>query len=146
MADFFTQFSCPFDVGSAENARRAEDIRGELAAELHREEGGYLGFEMQVDHEHGPGALWLYSDEYGEPEHVITFVLRCAEALGLQGVWGFTWSHSCSKPRIDAFGGGAHVIDLGKRETIADLDCSSWVLERMSNPMPVTPAGREVTP
>src|SRR4051812_35756475 len=49
LADYFTQFSCIFDVGSAENAARADDIRGELAAELDRHEGACLGFEMEVD-------------------------------------------------------------------------------------------------
>ena len=130
MADYFTQFSCILNVGSTENAARANDIRGELATELDRGEGATLGFAMTVDHETGPGALWLHSDEYGEPEHVITFVLRCAEALGLDGVWGFSWSHSCSRPRADASGGGAHVIDLGKRATIADIDCSNFIFEQ----------------
>ena len=55
MADYFVQFSCIFDVGSAENVARAIDIRGELAAETYREEGGYLGFEMEADHEKAPG-------------------------------------------------------------------------------------------
>lgn len=131
MSDYFTQFSCIFHVGTAENAARAENIRGELAADLYREEGGYPGFEMEVDHEYGPGALWIHSDEYGEPEHVIAFVHRCAETLNLQGLWGFTWSLSCSRPRVDAFGGGAHVIDLGKRETVAWVDCSNWVIEHV---------------
>ncbi len=130
MADYFTQFSCMLDVGSAENAARADDIRGELEAELDRDEGASLGFEMSVSHETGPGTLWLHSDEYGEPEHVIAFVMRCAAALDLGGVWGFSWSHSCSRPRLDAFGGGAHVIDLGKRGTIASIDCSNFVFEQ----------------
>lgn len=129
MADHFTQFSCIFDISSAENVARADDIRHELAADLDRDEGADLGFEMEVDHEHGPGALWIHSDQYGEPEHVIAFVLRCADALNLRGVWGFTWSLSCSRPRLDAFGGGAHIIDLGKGETIAWVDCSNWVIE-----------------
>ena len=132
MADYFTQFSCILDVGSADNAARADLIRGELAAELDRDEGASLGFTMRVSHETGPGALWLHSDEYGEPEHVIAFVLRCAEQLNLAGVWGFTWSHSCSKPRLDAFGGGAHVLDLGRRTTIADIDCSNFVHEQIN--------------
>jgi hypothetical protein len=127
MADYFTSFSCIFHVGSAENAARADEIRGALAADLYRDEGGYPGFQMQVDHENGPGALWLYSDDYGEPEHVVRFVLRCAEALDLQGVWGFTWALSCSKLRLDAFGCGGHVLDLGIRETVADLNCAAWV-------------------
>ena len=57
MADFFTQFYCILDVGTAENALLAEAIRGELAADLYRDEGGYPGFSMEVDHETGPGAL-----------------------------------------------------------------------------------------
>ncbi len=70
---------------------------------------------MQVDHESGSGALWLYSDECGEPEHAIQFVLRCAEALDLTGLWGFLWALTCSEPRLDGFGGGAQLIDPGKR-------------------------------
>lgn len=133
MADYFTQFSCFFDVGSAERAAKVEAIRDDLAAELDRDEGTDLGFELDVDHATGPGVLWIRSGEYGEPEHVIQFVLRVAEGLGLDGVWGFTWSHSCSKPRVDAFGGGAHVLDLGKRATIADIDCSNFVAEQITH-------------
>ena len=79
MADYFCQFSCVLDVGSSESAEQADAIRGELAAELDRHEGVALGFEMEIDHETGPGALWIHADEYGEPEHVTRFVLRCAE-------------------------------------------------------------------
>ncbi len=132
MADYFTQFSCIFDVGSAENAHRAEAIREEYAADVERDEGSTLGFEMQIERSLGAGALWLSSDEQGEPEHVIEFVLRCAKALNLAGVWGFTWSHSCSKPRIDGFGGGAHVLDLGAGRSLADIDCSNFVHEQVA--------------
>lgn len=130
MADYFTRFSCIFDVEFAENAASADEIRGELAAELDRHEGVALGFTMQVANEHGPGAVWPRSDEYGEPEHLIRFVLRCAEVFNLTGRWGFTLSLSCSKPRLDAFGGGAHALDLGKRQTLEDIDCSAWLVER----------------
>jgi len=132
MADYYTQFSCILDVGTAENAVRAEAVRFEFAADLYREEGGYPGFSMEVDHTTGPGALWISSDEYGEPEHVIEFVLRCAEALGLAGRWGFSWSHACSRPRVDAFGGGAHVLDLGRRQSIADIDCNAFIHEQIA--------------
>lgn len=64
---------------------------------------------------------------YGEPEHVIDFVLRCAEAFDLSGRWGFTWALTCSKPRLDGFGGGAQLIDLGERRSIAWLDCEHWL-------------------
>lgn len=74
--------------------------------------------------------VWLYSDEYGEPEHVVRFVLRCAEMFGLHGLWGFTWALTCSKPRLEAFGGGAHLLDLGRRETLGWIDCATWLGER----------------
>lgn len=89
MADSFLQLSCIFHVGSPENVTRAFDIRGEMAAELHRQEGCDIGFEMETDHEYGSAALWTYSDGFGEPLHVIAFVLRCAEAFDLTRLWGF---------------------------------------------------------
>ena len=132
MADYSTQFSCLLHVGTAENAAAAEMIRGEFAAELDRHEGVSLGFDMEVDHESGPGALWIHSDDYDDPEHVIRFVLLCADAFAMTGTWGFSWSYTCSRPRLDAFGGGAHVLDLRTGETIADIDCASFIAEHIA--------------
>ncbi len=146
MADHFTQFSCLLDVGSAENAALAGKLRSKLDAELDRDDGRYVGFEMEVDGGSGPGALWIHSDEYGEPEDVIKFLLRCAEIMNLQGCWGFTWSLSCSRPRIDAFGGGAHILDLGKRETVAWVDCTNLVIETTPADRPNDAAATESGP
>ena len=71
--------------------------------------------------------LWIRDDVTGDPQTVITFVLRCAEAFDLKGRWGFQWANTCSRPRIDAFGGGAHVLDLATRETIAWTSTSGWL-------------------
>lgn len=105
MADFYTQFSCILGVGTAENAVRADAIRGDFAAELDQHAVESLGFDMEVDHESGAGAPWIHSDEYSNPEHVIRLVLRRADDLKLGGLWGFTWSRCCPKPRNNAFGG-----------------------------------------
>ena len=156
MADYYTQFSCILDVGSAENAERAKSILEEMQTEA-EEEGGldcYVGFCMQRDQDTGLGGLWIHSEENGDPEQVITFVLRCAEAMHLTGRWGFTWALTCSKPRLDGYGGGAQLLDLGQRKSIAWIDCSTWVDERtqavvdddasgpvnVSNPESPTPA------
>ena len=140
MADYFTQFSCMFDVGSAENAARAEAIRREQAEALTEAEGGDLGFDMQYDPDCGLGALWISSDGFGEPEHVIAFVLACAEAFDLTGRWGFVWAQTCSRPRLDGFGGGAHVLDLGARRSLAWTDCNHW-LDAMVDPVTDPDAG-----
>ena len=135
MADYFTHFSCIFDVGSAENAQAAVALRDELAAELDNREGCAFGFDVERDPDHGPGALWISSDGYGEPEHVIAFALRCAEAFDLSGRWGFAWALTCSKPRLDGFGGGAQLIDLGKRRSLAWLDCEHWLTSNLDPPI-----------
>lgn len=133
MANYYTNFSCVFDVGTSENAARALGIRGELAERLDAEEGATIGFSMAHDHQSGAGALWLWSDDgAGYPEHVIAFVLLCAEAFNLQGRWGFCWALSCSRPRLDGFGGGAQTVDLGRRESLEWVDCHHWVAAQMA--------------
>ena len=127
MADYNTQFSCIFDVGTSENATSADGIRQQLEASIGETDDCELGFEMEFDPARSPGTLWIYSDGYGEPEHVITFVLACAEAFDLSGRWGFTWALTCSKPRLDGFGGGAQLVDLGARKSLAWLDCDHWL-------------------
>jgi len=128
MADYYTKFSCLLDVGSVENAARAVQIRDELTVEIDRDDGVSLGFEMvELNDRPSDGQLVLYSDDYGETEHVILFVRRCAQQFGLTGKWGFCWSQGCSKPRVDAFGGGACLLDLGTGAVISDMTTGAWL-------------------
>lgn len=133
MADYTTHFSCLLDTGSAKNAEHAKAIHRRLAGEVDRDEGAALGFEMAVSPQHGPGVLWLHADGHGNPEDLTRFVLRCAEAFGLQGLWGFRMAHGCSRPRLDAYGGGAQVLDLGRRKAVGSIDCHDW-LDRQLRP------------
>ncbi len=59
-------------------------------------------------------------------------MLRCAEAFALTGRWGFQWANTCSRPRINAFGGGAHVLDLEKRNTVAWSDTNGWLARTLA--------------
>ncbi|WP_288994167.1 hypothetical protein, partial [uncultured Gemmobacter sp.] len=72
-------------------------------------------------------ALWIHDDDHGDVEAVIRFVLRLAEELDLTGLWGFQYGLTCSRPRLDAFGGGAHVIDLGARKSIGWTSTQEWL-------------------
>ena len=130
MANYYTLFSVLFPVGSADNVAPALALYEQLAAEL-EEENETIGFLAEADEPSTGVDLWLHSDESGEPEHVITFALRCAEAFGLTGMWGFRWSLSCSKPRLDGYGGGAQLLDLGRRESLEWMDCEHWLVSRI---------------
>ena len=86
-----------------------------------------MGFESEPSFTQ-PSALLLHDDgEDGEPEHVIAFALRCAEAFDLKGRWGFCWALTGSGRRLDSFGGGAQLLDLGARKSLGWMDCSHWL-------------------
>src|SRR3546814_14120425 len=110
-------------------------------SDLDQADDGCLGFDCSIE-ELEPTKLWLRDDGgFGEIEHVIGFVLRCAEAFDPPGMWGFGWALTCSKPRLDGFGGGAHNIDLGAGRTIVWLHCGQWLATRMDARFDPSPSG-----
>ena len=128
MADYFTHFSCIIDVGTADKAACAlalfQDLR---AAEQDADEPKFAGLTLSRQDAPEGSTLWIHDDEHGDVEAVISFVLRLADALDLTGLWGFQYSLTCSRPRIDAFGGGAHVIDLGARKSVGWTSSQEWL-------------------
>jgi hypothetical protein len=127
MADFLTRFSCLLDVGSADNAARALDLYQAFMQEAAREEPPSDGFLPSIQPEHGATKLWIRDDATGDPQQALDFVLRCADAFGLDGRLGFQWASTCSHPRINAFGGGAQVLDLKGRTTVAWTVTNGWL-------------------
>lgn len=127
MADYYTHFSCLLDVGTPENAARALNLYNALADENAAEDQPSDGFLLSIQPEHGGTQLWMRDDVTGDPEHVIQFVKRCAAEFSLSGSWGFQYANSCSKPRIDGFGGGAHVLDLVTGETVVWIYTDGWL-------------------
>ena len=127
MADYFTHFSCLLDVRTPQNAARALELYNQLSAEGALEEPPSDGFLLSIEPSHGGTQLWIRDDVTGDPQRVIDFVLRCAAAFRLTGRWGFQWANTCSRPRINAFGGGAHVLDLARPDTVAWIGTHGWL-------------------
>jgi hypothetical protein len=128
MADYFTHFSCLLDVGTPDKAARALDLFQSLhAADQDAHDPEVAGFDLARQDAPEGSALWIYDDDHGDVEAVICFVLRLAEELDLTGLWGFQYALTCSRPRLDAFGGGAHVIDLGARRSIGWTSTHEWL-------------------
>ena len=127
MADYFTHFSCLLDVGTPANAARALDLYNALSEAGASEEPPSDGFLLSIQPEHGGSALWMRDDVTGDPERVIQFVKRCAAEFQLTGRWEFQYANTCSRPRLDGFGGGAHVLDLATGETLAWVYTDGWL-------------------
>jgi len=131
MADYFTHFSCLLDVGTPENAARALDLYNRLSKDGASEEPPSDGFLLSIQPERGGTKLWMRDDVTGDPERLIQFVIRCAAEFHLTGRWGFQYANTCSRSRLDGFGGGAHVLDLATGETVAWIDTDGWLAEML---------------
>lgn len=127
MANYFTHFSCLLDVGTHENAVRAVGLYN-APPDGSRDDHPFAdGFLLSIQPENGGAQLWIRDDVTGDPESVIRFVMRCATTFALTGRWGMQWANSCSRPRLDGFGGGAHVLDLTTGETVDWVDTNGWL-------------------
>lgn len=136
MAEYFTKFSCllPVDPG---NAKAALSLYEQMQAELDAD-GMEIGFKVEQNHP-DDGTLWLWDgDGSGDVENVISFALRAAASLDLAGLWGFHWALTCSKARPGSFGGGAQLLDLGRRGSLGWVDCQHWLEQRIGMGEPRT--------
>jgi len=131
MASYYTKVSVLFPVGSAENITPALALYQQFADEL-EEKGECIGFEVEADDLPGTADLWLHSDEDADVENIIAFALHCAEAFNLQGLWGFRWCLTCSKARLDGYGGGTQMLDLGARRSLSWIDTEHWLGEQIA--------------
>jgi hypothetical protein len=127
MADYFTHFSCVLDVVTPDNAARALDLYPASMKEAAREGALAGGFQVSIHPDQCGTKLWMRDEVTGDPLQVIIFVQRCAEAFGLKGRWGFQTANTCSERRINAFGGGAHVLDLSTGTPVAWIHTNRWL-------------------
>lgn len=133
MADYYTSFSAELPLTQAQWDAARQIVEQWDREELDEVGDEWRGFEIRFEQEGDQPVAWIYSLE-GDPDHVILFVQLLAERAPVPGQWGFTWSHTCSKPRVDAFGGGAAVIDLSTGE-IWDIDTYDWMTRAKESSM-----------
>lgn len=124
----------------AESLTSDEEIPGEIPEELHT----YLDdwtFDIQPDgHELSPG-IWIQS-EHGGVDAVCDFIQHLLKKFNMDGFVAFSWSNDCSKPRVDAFGGGAAFITA---KSIQSMSTSQWIAELTNNHTKIKPCLIPVT-
>ncbi len=127
MAEYLTQFSCLLDVLTPENARAALALYTS-GSEVSSDQPDYTeGFTLRISEDLGGHWLWMTDGGMGDVEALIAFVKYCATSFGLSGLWGFQYANTCSRPRPDGFGGGAHVLDLSTGGTIDWTHSGDWL-------------------
>jgi hypothetical protein len=71
--------------------------------------------------------VWITNDSDDlNVEELAARLQTIMKQFSVSGKWGFEWSHDCSAPRLDAFGGGAVIITQDALEFINTAD---WLFE-----------------
>jgi len=109
MADNYCESSSLINIPK-DKMDEAAKIVERIENELGKNGEEWVGFAAEMV-ENG---VWIYSDETINPERAEALVRELVEELDLPGVYVCSWSYTCSKPRIDEFGGGAFAVKKGK--------------------------------
>lgn len=130
MADYFTHFSLVIRLPdeAAQNYAlelhrqgvqlwQGEEVPADYPAEL-REHHEDWCFEVEADVVEKHPGLWLHSSN-GGIDAVCVFIQHLLQKFDRGGRVTFQWSHDCSRPRVDAHGGGAAIITAKKVKTMS---------------------------
>lgn len=82
---------------------------------------------VDFKHHAEEGRYWFHADESGDPEQLALLIHHLITTFDLPP-FGFQWAHTCSKPRIDEFGGGAVWIT---KKGFEWLSTDSWLYEKL---------------
>jgi hypothetical protein len=93
-----------------EKIEQAKVIVDRVIKELEESEEEYCGCNVKVESE----GVWFGGDEYCNVEHVEQIAKALVEELEIDEPFFCSWAYTCSKPRVDEFGGGAFVVQRGK--------------------------------
>ena len=131
MADYYTNFSVLLPL-TKEQQKYPLNIVKQLDAHLNmnqplpadfpdlfRDETDSWPFETEAD----PDGLWLHS-QYGGQDAACEFIQHLLQKFDFAPAVAFEWSHDCSKPRTDAYGGGAAFVTATEIET---MTTSEWL-------------------
>ena len=131
MADYFTYFSVVLPLTKEQQeygikiAHLAElnrfgdqELPSDFPDELRDAVEGWA-FETELTEK----GLWLNSHEGGQ-ESACSFIQHLLQKFDFAPGIAFEWSHDCSKPRPDAYGGGAAFITSTEIETFST---SEWL-------------------
>lgn len=79
-------------------------------------------------------ALWLYSEDECDLDGVASILAEYQERYQLDDPIILAWANTCSKLRIDGFGGGAVAIYKGEIKWFTPFtQASKWIAERRSH-------------
>ena len=140
MADYFTNFSVVLNLANEAEQVYALDLAHKASL---AQQGDELPddfpkalvdmiedwqFETVADDPATGHGLWLHSTS-GGVDAVCEFIQHLLQKFDPKRYVTFEWSHDCSKPRVDAYGGGAAFITA---KEIKSMSTAAWLNEQIA--------------
>ena len=130
MADYFTNFSLQVRLPDAaaqtyalnlaleaSRINQGDEAPADFPADLLSYTEDWC-FDTDADVVEKQPGLWLHSSN-GGIDAVCAFLQHLLQKFDPSGRVTFQWSNDCSKPRTDAYGGGAAIITARKVKTMS---------------------------
>jgi hypothetical protein len=89
------------------NWMRLEGFPNEMEERILSE--GWPVFGWEIEEDSGSTHLWIHSDDGSNIDNVAIFAQAFLSKFSPDHTFSMEWSNGCSKPIVDAFGGGAFV-------------------------------------
>jgi len=133
MADYYTNFSVVLPL-TKEQQEYAMQITKQMEQHRFHDEPLPAGFPESLkdedenwtfETEASDKGIWLHS-QYGGQDAACLFIQHLLQKFSFAGGVAFEWSHDCTKPRTDAYGGGAAFITANEIETMTTQE---WLAE-----------------
>lgn len=116
MADNYCQSSSQLNIPE-DKIGRAQEIVDRAVKRIEEEsEEEYCGCQVKVEED----GVWFHADESINLEHVEIIAKALVNELEIDAPFYCSWAFTCSKPRIDEFGGGAFVVKRGYKTSWVD--------------------------
>ena len=131
MADYYTNFSVVLPL-TKEQQEYALNLVKQVEAYLHNNQQLPADFpeSLRDEVENWPfevapvkDGIWLHS-QYGGQEVACEYIQHLLQKFEFAPAVAFEWSHDCTRPHVDAFGGGAAFITSSEIETFST---SEWL-------------------
>ncbi len=151
MADYFTYFSVVVPLRDAAQQQYAVDLAAKAAGCCFRDEEASIPDDIPPElahvlhewhfetEEQDKTGIWLHSQE-GGVDAACSFIQHLLKKFEPEGRVEFEWSHDCSKPRVEAYGGGAAVVTADK---ILTMSTSEW-LRQQTDSLPEPKRGSHI--
>ena len=115
MANNYTQSSSQLAIPKDKHDQ-AQAIIDKFMKQFEDDEDVYCGIQVELESE----GVWIYGEESFEPDQAAELVQLLLDELEIKEAFIFSWAYTCSKMRLDEFGGGACLVRPGQPYEMID--------------------------